>query len=242
MNIENAYNQRTVLMLGEDAVERLMRAHVLVVGAGGVGSYAIEALGRAGIGRLTIIDADAVAESNVNRQLPALHSTVGIAKVEVMRNRLLDINPQCQVKAIEAFLTAEDAATTLADLRPDFVIDAIDSVAPKVALIEACLRQKIKLISSMGAGGRLDPTQIRYADISETFHDGLARAVRQRLKKAGITKGVKVVFSTEQPRRSALTLTNEIANKVSSFGTVSWLPSIFGLYLAAYAVNSLSRT
>lgn len=241
MNIENPYNQRTVLMLGADAVARLAMSHVLVVGAGGVGSYAIEALGRAGAGRITIVDADTVAKSNVNRQLPALLSTVGQPKVEVMRQRLLDINPCCRVDAIRAFLTADDAADMLTRLKPDFVIDAIDSVAPKVALIEACLRQKIKLIASMGAGGRLDPAQIRYADISETFHDGLARAVRQRLKKSGITKGVKVVFSTEQPRRSALTLTDEMANKVSSFGTVAWLPAIFGLYLAAYAVNVLTR-
>lgn len=241
MNIANAFNQRTVLMLGADAVERLSDAHILVVGTGGVGSYAIEALGRTGVGRITIIDADTVAESNVNRQLPALHSTIGRPKVEVMRNRLLDINPQCQVNAIEAFMTTDSAATTLKQFNPDFVIDAIDSVAPKVALIEACVRQKIKFISSMGAGGRMDPTQIRYADISATFHDGLARAVRQRLKKSGINKGVKVVFSTEQPRRSALTLTTEMSNKVSSFGTVAWLPAIFGLYLAAYAVNTLSR-
>lgn len=241
MNIESPYNQRTVLMLGQDAVQRLAQSHVLVVGAGGVGSYAIEAICRAGVGRITIIDADVVAESNVNRQLPALHSTVGQPKVEVMRKRMLDINPNCRIEAVEAFLTAEDTAEIIGRLNPDFVIDAIDSVAPKVALIESCLRQKVKLISSMGAGGRMDPAQIHYADISETYHDGLARAVRQRLKKAGITKGVKVVFSTEQPRRSALTLTNEMANKVSSFGTVSWLPATFGLYLAAHTVNTLIR-
>ena len=123
--------------------------------------------------------------------------------------------------------------------KPDFVIDAIDSISPKVALIEYCYRNKIAIISSMGAGGRTDPTQIRYADISETFHDGLAREVRRRLRRAGISSGVKTVFSTEQPHRSSLLYTDEIAFKTSSFGTVAWLPSMFGMMLAAYTVNRL---
>lgn len=239
MDIINEYNQRTALLLGREAVERLAASSVLVVGAGGVGSYAIEALARAGVGTLIIVDADTVAASNVNRQLPALHSTVGQSKVEVMQRRVLDINPDCRVVAIEKFITADDATQLLDELKPDFVVDAIDSVAPKVALLIAALRGKIPVISSMGAGGRVDPSQVCYADISQTVNDGLARAVRQRLKQAGIRRGLKVVFSTEVPNQQALVMTDEMPNKRSSFGTVSWLPSIFGLYLAAYVVRHL---
>lgn len=234
------YNSRTALLLGEEAIGKLSRSHVLVVGTGGVGAYAVEALARSGVGRLTLVDADTVAPSNLNRQLPALRSTIGEPKVEVLRRRVLDINPDCQVKAIGAFVTPEGASPLVEGLAPDYVVDAIDSVAPKVALIESCLRRKVKIISSMGAGGRIDPTQVRYADIAETFHDGLAREVRKRLRKAGITKGLQVVFSTEQPRRSALTLTDAMPFKTSPFGTVAWLPAIFGLMLAARVVNRLS--
>ncbi len=235
------YNQRTALLLGDEAMDLLARSHVLVVGVGGVGAYAVEMLARAGVGRLTIIDADSVSESNVNRQLPALISTVGMPKVEVMRQRIADINPACEVVAINEFISAESAAETLERIRPDFVIDAIDSIAPKVELIEQCLRQKIKIIASMGAGGRIDPTKVQYADIADTCHDGLARAVRQRLKSRGIIRGLKVVFSTEQARRSSLMMTDEMQNKVSSFGTVAWLPATFGMMLAAYAVNRITR-
>lgn len=235
-----AYNQRTALLIGEDAVATLADRHVMVVGVGGVGSYAVEMLARSGVGRLTIIDADRVSPSNINRQLPALVSTLDSPKVEVMKNRILDINPSCRVDAMEIFINAENIAGILDEAAPDFVVDAIDSVSPKVALIEQCYRRKIKLISSMGAGGRIDPTQVKYADIADTYHDGLARVVRQRLKQRGITRGIKTVFSTEQARKSALTLTDEMECKVSSFGTVAWLPATFGMMLAAYTVNRLT--
>ena len=236
----DGWMERTALLLGEDAVGCLARSRVLVVGVGGVGGYAVEALARAGVGQLVLVDADCVAESNLNRQIPALRSTLGRPKVEVLRERVADINPECRVTAINSFMTAEGAAELVRDTAPDFVIDAIDSVAPKVALIEAAYRGKVPFISSMGAGGRLDPTQIRYADIADTFHDGLARAVRQRLRDRGITSGVRTVFSTEQPRRSALTHTDELPNKRTSYGTVMWIPAMFGLYLAAYAVRKLT--
>lgn len=240
MNEVNEYNCRTALLLGDDSTGVLAESHVLVVGVGGVGSYAVEAVARAGVGRITLVDADTVAPSNVNRQLPALRSTIGEAKAEVMRRRVLDINPACRVTAVCEFVTAEGAGALLDEVEPDYMIDAIDSVAPKVALIEAALRRKLRFISSMGAGGRIDPSQVRYADLSDTYHDGLARAVRQRLKRDGVHGRVPVVFSTEQPRRSSLTLTDELPNKVSSFGTVSWLPSVFGLYLAAAAVRKIA--
>lgn len=234
------YNARTALLLGEEAVGFLSSVHVAVAGTGGVGAYAVEMIARSGVGRITIIDGDNVAESNVNRQLPALVSTVGMSKVEVLKRRILDINPECTVDALHMFITPDNIAECIPD-DVDWVVDAIDSISPKVALIEHCYHHKIKIISSMGAGGRMDPTQVKYADISETFHDGLAREVRHRLRRLGISKGVKVVFSTEQPRKNALILTDEIAFKASSFGTVAWIPAMFGLMLGAYVINNLTH-
>ncbi len=236
----NAYTQRTALLLGEKAMDRLKESCVMIVGVGGVGAYAAEMVARTGVGHIIIIDGDNVADSNLNRQLPALESTIGKPKVEVMKRRIADINPDCRITAIQAFLGVDNIASFMTE-KPDYVIDAIDAISPKVALLEYCYRNKIKVISSMGAGGRTDPTKIKYADISETFHDGLAREVRKRLRKAGISSGIKTVFSTEQPSRNSLLLTDEIAFKTSSFGTVAWLPSIFGIMLAAYALNHISR-
>ena len=238
MSAITPFNERTALLLGEDAVARLAASRVAVVGIGGVGAYAVEMLARAGVGRLTLIDGDCVSPGNLNRQLPALHSTIGMPKAEVMK--VLDINPSCEATAVKTFIKPDDAGDFVEG--HDFVIDAIDAVAPKVALIEYCYRHKIDIIASMGAGGRTDPTQLRYADISDTFHDGLAREVRRRLKRNGITSGVKTVFSTEQPRRTALLYTDEIEFKTSSYGTVAWLPSMFGMMLAAYAVNRLTKS
>lgn len=237
---ETPYNQRTLLLLGKDAVDKLAGSHVLVVGVGGVGSYAVEMLARCGVGRLTIVDADVVSPSNINRQLPALISTIGASKVDVMGQRVKDINADCLINVVKQFISVDNVTELLDDVKPDFVVDAIDSVAPKVELIAQCYRRKTKIISSMGAGGRIDPSQVKYADIADTFHDGLARVVRQRLKQRGITRGVKVVFSTEQARKSSLVLTDEMQNKVSSFGTVAWLPAIFGMMLAAYVINRLT--
>lgn len=239
MKQESMY-QRTALLLGEEAIATLAGKRVLVVGVGGVGAYAVEMLVRTGVGHLTLMDADEVNPTNLNRQLPALHSTIGEPKVEVLARRCLDINPECRIDARQEFLTAA-SVDRLLDEGFDFVIDAIDSVAPKVALIERCHRRRIKLISSMGAGGRIDPSKLRYADISDTFHDGLARVVRQRLKRLGIISGVKVVFSEEAPRQSSLMLTDETANKASSYGTVAWIPAMFGCMLAAHAINVMTK-
>lgn len=235
------YNSRTALLLGKESLRTLSQSRVMVVGVGGVGAYAVEVLARSGVGCLTIIDGDNVAPSNLNRQLPALVSTLGMPKVEVMRHRIADMSPECVVDARHRFITAEDVEPLLDELKPDFVVDAIDSVKPKVELIWQCVRKKVKLISSMGAGGRLDPTKTVYADISQTYNDGLARAVRQRLKERGVTHGVKVVFSPETPRKDSLLLTDELPFKVSSFGTVAWLPAQFGIMLGAYVVNKLTE-
>lgn len=233
------WNDRTIRLLGEEACGHLASSRVLVVGVGGVGGYAAEMLARSGIGHLTIVDADNVATSNINRQLIALESTVGLPKTELFAKRFRDINPEIDVTAVKDFITTENIDEIL---NPgfDYVIDAIDTVAPKVALITACLQRNIRIISSMGAGGRTDPTKVGYFDIRETREDGLARAVRQRLKKAGIRKKLKVVASTETPHSNSLIHLEE-KNKRSSYGTIATIPSLFGIYLAAYVINSITR-
>lgn len=233
------WDSRSRLLLGEDAVNRLASSSVTVIGTGGVGGYAVEALARTGIGHLRIVDADRVSVSNINRQLVALHSTEGLSKVELFARRCLDINPDIKVEAIEEFVTPENAAAIIAD-DSDYVIDAIDTVAPKMAVLTHCLQQGIPVISSMGAGGRTDPTKIVYCDISETREDGLARAVRQRLKKAGIRRRLKVVASTEPPRAASV-ISLEERNKRSSYGTIFPIPAIFGIYLASHVIMQLAK-
>lgn len=233
------WNQRTELLLGNEGITILASKSILVVGVGGVGAYAAEMLVRTGIGDITIVDGDIVNVTNLNRQLIALNSTLNQCKVETMKKRLKDINPNVKVTAIPTFLTTTEIPILMNCKKYDFVIDAIDTVAPKVALIEYCLKNKIKIISSMGAGGRLDPTVVQYADISATYHDGLAKAVRNKLKECGIKKGLPVVWSPEAPKRSSLMLTSEMKNKRSSYGTISYMPAIFGNFLAAYVIKKL---
>ena len=207
------WKQRTELLLGSGGVATLSRSRVLVVGVGGVGAYAVEMLARAGVGKLDIVDGDNVGVTNVNRQLPALHSTVGQPKVEVMCRRIADINPEAEVKAINCFITEDSVRMLLDGGNYDFVVDAIDSVAPKVALIKHCLASGLRIISSMGAGGRIDASKVRYADLWETYNDGLAKVVRTRLKAEGIRRKLPVVWSEEMPEKAAVMLTDEIANK-----------------------------
>ena len=234
------WKQRTELLLGSGGVATLSRSRVLVVGVGGVGAYAVEMLARAGVGKLDIVDGDNVGVTNVNRQLPALHSTVGQPKVEVMCRRIADINPEAEVKAINCFITEDSVRMLLDGGNYDFVVVAIDSVAPKVALIKHCLASGLRIISSMGAGGRIDASKVRYADLWETYNDGLAKVVRTRLKAEGIRRKLPVVWSEEMPEKAAVMLTDEIANKRSSYGTVSYLPAIFGCMLGAYVIRKLT--
>ena len=210
---------RTRLLFGDEPIKRLQNAHVLVVGVGGVGAYAAEMIVRAGIGALTIIDGDTVSESNLNRQL----------------------NPDLKLTAQHRFIEEEDIPALLEGGEIDFVIDAIDTLAPKVALIAYCLRHKIKIVSSMGAGGRKDPSAIRIADIADTYHCALAKAVRLRLRKEGISKGLKTVFSTEQTDRNAVVVVEGERNKKSTVGTISYLPAIFGCYLAGHVIRKLTE-
>lgn len=233
------WQQRTIHLIGSEGAERLKNAHVLVAGVGGVGGYAVETLARSGVGKLTIIDADNVSESNINRQLIALHSTVGKSKVRLLADRCRDINPEITVVPLQDFITPDNVADIIGN-DVDYVVDAIDTVAPKMSIILHCLQNKIPIISSMGAGGRIDPTKIGYLDISETREDGLAKAVRQRLKRLNIRHGLKVVASTEAPKHSALIELNE-QNKRSSYGTIFAVPSMFGIYLGNYVVRKLAN-
>lgn len=231
------WDDRTRRLLGEEAVKRLSESAVAVIGTGGVGGYAVEALARSGVGRLLIVDADCVAESNINRQAVAFRSTVGKPKVELFALRCADINPAMRVDAFREYIDVENVARIIG-YDVDYVIDAIDTVAPKMAVIRHCLEHRIPIISSMGAGGRTDPTKIGYFDISETREDGLARAVRQRLRKEGIRRNLRVVASTEAPHRNSVIELDE-KNKRSSFGTLMTIPAIFGLYLANHVIMKL---
>lgn len=233
------WKQRTRLLLGEEKMERLQQAHVLVVGLGGVGAYAAEMICRAGVGRMTIVDADTVQPTNINRQLPALHSTMGREKAEVLAARFKDINPDIELTVLPVFLEDDNIPELLDAARYDFVVDAIDTLAPKCYLITEALKRHIKIVSSMGAGAKSDITQIRFADIWDTYHCGLSKAVRKRLQKLGIKRKLPVVFSTEQADPKAVLLTEDEQNKKSTCGTVSYMPAVFGCYLAEYVIKRL---
>ena len=233
------WQQRTELLLGKDKTERLRRAHVLVVGLGGVGAYAAEMLCRAGVGQLTLVDADTVQPSNINRQLPALHSTLGQTKAEVLAARFRDINPDIQLKVLPVYLKDEAIPALLDSARFDFIVDAIDTVAPKCYLIYHALQRGLKIVSSMGAGAKKDITQIRFADLWETYHCGLSKAVRKRLQKMGMKRKLPVVFSTEQADPEAVMLVDGEQNKKSTAGTVSYMPAVFGCYLEEYVIRKL---
>ena len=236
------WTNRTELLLGTDKMLRLHKAHVLVVGVGGVGAYAAEMLCRAGVGKITLIDADIVQPTNINRQLPATHSTLGRTKVEVLAERFHDINPEIQVNALPIYIKEEDVNNVLDAVGNDqynFIVDAIDTIAPKCALIIEALRRRIPIVSSMGAGAKDDITQIRFADIWDTYHCGLAKAVRTRLKKAGIRQSLPVVFSTEQANRNAIITIEGEQNKKSTTGTISYMPAVFGCYLTEYIIRKL---
>lgn len=238
--ISPEWQERTGQLLGADAVKKLSEATVFVAGLGGVGGYALEVLARSGIGCLIIADADTVSPSNINRQLIALRSTVGNEKTELWQSRIADINPDADVILISEFLTPENIPGLIDKYKPDYVIDAIDTVAPKCMLIEACYRSRIPFISSMGAGGRLDPTLVRYGKLSETVEDGLARVLRQRLKSRLDINRVQVVWSKEAPRKGAVIEVNT-SNKRTSFGTLATIPAIFGLYLANHVITRLIK-
>lgn len=228
--------ERTELLLGAERMERLRACCAVIVGAGGVGGYAAEMLVRSGIGRIVLIDNDAVGETNLNRQLLALHSTLGRQKCSVLRDRLLDINPELGITVIEDYLHEENVAALLDPFAPDCIIDAIDTLSPKIALIQYCLGRGLKLVSSMGAGAKLDVTAIRIDDISRTRECPLAHMLRKRLHKLGIYSGFLAVYSLEKPRRESVVL-EESRNKKSQVGTISYLPAAFGCACAQAALR-----
>lgn len=247
--MESKWTDRTALLLGEDKMQRIRNAHVLVVGVGGVGAYAAEMLCRAGVGELTIVDADTVNVTNINRQLPATHSTIGRLKTEILAQRLRDINPAIRLHEMPIYLKEEEVTSLLdgtlhsqlsiVNCQFDFIVDAIDTIAPKCALIGEALRRGIPIVSSMGAGAKSDITQIRFADLWDTYHCGLAKAVRTRLKKEGLRRPLPVVFSTEQANRNAVIIVEGEHNKKSTAGTISYMPAVFGCYLAEYVIRKL---
>ena len=230
--------ERTALLLGDEKLEQLRRAHVLVVGLGGVGAYAAEMIARAGVGRMTIADADAVSLSNINRQLVALHSTVGRRKADVLAERLRDIDPDIELTVVDRYIKDDETYALLDAARYDYVVDAIDTLSPKLALILAALDRGLPLVSSMGAGAKTDPTQLEIADISKTHHCPLAHMLRKRLHKAGVRRGFHAVFSPEPMREGAMILCEE-QNKKSNVGTISYIPALFGIGCASVVIRGL---
>lgn len=234
--------ERTELLVKDKGLAKLQKANVLLVGLGGVGSFAAEFLARAGIGSMTIIDGDTVDITNINRQLPALHSTIGKTKAEVVAARLLDVNPELNLKVVTEFLNPENMAAILDAETYDYVLDCIDSVSPKLSLIKEAKRRKIKLISSMGAGGKTDASKIQVKDISKTYNCYLAKQVRKRLKReTNIQKGFKCVFSSELQNEESLKMTDGTNFKRSFYGTISFIPAAFGLHAAGEVVNYLLK-
>jgi tRNA A37 threonylcarbamoyladenosine dehydratase len=230
--------ERTELLLGEQGLERLRDRHVLIVGLGGVGAFAAEAICRSGVGRLTIADGDVIQPSNINRQLIALHSTVGMRKAEVVGKRLMDINPSLQLRVIDEYLRDERLKELVAEPY-DFVVDAIDTLSPKVFLIMDAVRSGHRIVSSMGAGGKMDPSKIQVADISKSHSCRLAYMVRKRLHRQGIRSGINVVFSPEEVERESILHTPGETNKLTTVGTISYMPALFGLTVASVVIRQL---
>lgn len=238
MTTDISWLARTSLLIGEETVRQLTQKHVMVVGMGGVGSFAAEFICRSGIGKMTIIDGDVVDPTNRNRQLPALATNHGVSKAEIMAERLLAINPQLELKVIKQFINP-DMVETLFTERPHYVVDAIDSISPKLTFIKKAVAENLPLVSSMGAGAKLDPTKLMVTDISKTYQCPFAQQIRKQLKKDKIYKGIKVVFSPELPIKESLMLTDGSNYKKSAYGTISYLPATFGAVLASVVIRDL---
>lgn len=232
------WQERTGMLLGEKGLEALEGATVAIVGVGGVGSAAAEMLVRAGVGHVVLVDSDVFGETNINRQLPSLHSTVGRPKTEVLKERLADINPELKADIVDEYLCEENTATILGSYDLDWVVDAIDTLSPKIGLIQYCLRSGIKLVSSMGSGAKTDATAVRLADISATRQCPLAHMLRKRLHKLGIQNGFLAVYSEERPVRESVIL-EESRNKKSQVGSISYLPAVFGCVCAQAVILSI---
>lgn len=233
-----SWTERTELLLGEANLKRLNEAHVLVVGLGGVGAYAAEMICRSGVGTMTLVDADVVSESNINRQLVALHSTIGQSKAEILAKRLRDINPDIILHIVHKYLKDEKIDEVLDSARFDYVVDAIDTLSPKTALILEALKRGFPVVSSMGAGAKTDPSKVEITDIAKSHHCPLAFALRKRLHRAGIRTGFKAVFSPEEVREGSMIRVEE-QNKKSNVGTISYMPAVFGCHCASVVIRGL---
>ncbi|KKM91660.1 hypothetical protein LCGC14_1226290 [marine sediment metagenome] len=234
----NPLFERTHILLGDEGIEKVQNSHIFLAGLGGVGSYTAEALARMGIGKMTLVDHDVVSGSNVNRQMVALNSTLGKLKADVMAERIKDINPDCEVTLLTEFLTPETIPIILTD-EFDVVIDAIDSLSSKSALLETAWRNKMAIFASMGAGGKLDPTQITTGDLMDTSICKLAKQLRSQLRKRGVGKGIQTVYSLEMPLPPLPPEPVSRGRARAVNGTVSYMPSIFGLTLAGMVINHL---
>jgi tRNA A37 threonylcarbamoyladenosine dehydratase len=230
---------RTALLLEEEQIQKLTTANVLVVGLGGVGGICAEMIARAGVGQMTIVDADVVEASNRNRQLPALVSTDNRLKAEVMAERLRDINPDIKLTVLNEFLKDDRTKEVIRDGKFDYAVDCIDTLSPKTFFIKACKEANLPIISSMGAGGKVDPSQVQVLDISETYNCNLAKYVRKRLHRHGIRQGLKVVFSAEQADPSKVIELKDGFPKKSVIGTISYMPAIFGCTCASVVIRDL---
>lgn len=239
MTTDFSWLSRTKLLIGEEALQRLAEAHVMVVGLGGVGSYAAEFIARSGVGRMTIIDGDVVDPTNRNRQLPALATNHGESKAMIMADRLKAINPELELNVIREFINPAMVEQQLLQ-RPSYIIDAIDSITPKITFIKLAYESGLRVVSSMGAGAKLDPTRLQVVDISATYNCPFAQQVRKQLKRHyGIRKGIKVVFSPEDPIKESLMLTDGKNYKKSAYGTISYLPAVFGAVAASVVIRDL---
>lgn len=238
---QNNWTERTRLLLGDERVDAYHNSHVLVVGLGGVGGITAEMLVRAGIGRLTIVDADIIQPSNLNRQIVSTTSKLYQSKASVLHDRLKDINPDVQIEVIEEFLKDDNMVELIQHHAYDFVVDAIDSLSPKVHLIRLAKEYKLPIISSMGAGAKRNPALVAQADLSKSYNCALARALRKRLRKLGISKDLPVVFSSELPDERAVIEISGEQCKRSTAGTISYMPAIFGIYLSAYVLEHIKR-
>lgn len=233
------WQERTELLIGKDKLEKLRNSHVLVVGLGGVGAYAAESICRAGVGELTIVDGDIINASNKNRQLIALESTLNKPKAEIVGARLKDINPDLKLNIIQEYIK-DDRMIEILDKPFDYVIDAIDTLSPKVYLIYHSIQKGLKIVSSLGSGARMDPTKITIKDISKSYNCRLGFLLRKRLRKLGISKGFKVVFSEDKADANAVVVDEDAGeNKKSTVGTISYIPPIYGCFCASVVIRDL---
>ena len=236
---DRSWLSRTELLIGKEKLQELEHKHVLVIGLGGVGSYAAEFIARGGVGQMTIVDGDVVDPTNRNRQLPALATNHGEPKALIMKERLLSINPDLKLRVVQSFIMPE-MVEELLSVKYDYVIEAIDSITPKIMVLTTAYAKEQNIVSSMGAGGKFDPTRLQVTDISETHTCRLAKYVRKRLHRKGVFTGIKAVFSDEHIVKESLIKTDGTNFKKSAYGTISYLPATFGATCASVVLRALT--